>query len=90
MSEGRPAYHLPLAGALAGLAAGDLLLGLNPELLGALLAARLLLAAAAAGAVVASPLALLPRARCASRASAAWGAGLLAAYGVFVEFQRQA
>ena len=90
MSEGRPAYHLPLAGALVGLAAGDLLLGLNPELLGALPAARLLLVVAAAGVVVASPLALLPGARRASRAGAMWGAGLLAAYGVFVEFQRQA
>ncbi|MFI5120797.1 MAG: hypothetical protein ACHQM4_10300, partial [Thermoanaerobaculia bacterium] len=90
MSEGRPAYHLPLAGALAGLATGDLLLGLNPELLGAFSAARLLLVAAAAGAVVASPLLLLPRARRAQRAFAAWGAGVFAAYGAFVEFQRQA
>jgi len=90
MSEGRPAYHLPLAGALLGLAAGDLLLGLNPELLGAFSAARLLLVAAAAGAVVASPLALWPRARRASRAGAALAGGLLAAYGALVEFQRQA
>src|ERR1039457_6454055 len=90
MSEGRPAYHLPLAGALAGLAAGDLLLGLNPELQGALPAARLLLVAAVAGAIVASPLAFLSRAPRTPRAGAALGAGLLAAYGVFVEFQRQA
>jgi len=90
MSEGRPAYHLPLAGALLGLAAGDLLLGLNPELLGAFAAARLLLVAAAAGVLVASPLALLPRARRTSRTGAALGGGLLVACGVFVEFQRQA
>src|ERR1019366_5656876 len=90
MSEGRPAYHLPLAGALAGLAAGDLLLGLNPELQGARPAARLLLVAAVAGAIVGSPLAFLSRARRTPRAGAALGAGLLAAYGVFVEFQRQA
>ncbi len=83
-------YHLPLAGALAGLAAGDLLLGLNPDLLRALAAARLLLVAAASGAVLASPLALLPRARHASRSGAAWTAALLAAFGVFVEFQRRA
>ena len=91
MSEGRPAYHLPLGGALFGLAAGDLLLGLNPDLLRFLPAARLLSVAAAAGAFLAAPLALLPGARRgASRAGAAWGAALLAAFGVFVEFQRQA
>jgi hypothetical protein len=90
MSEGRPAYHIPLAGALVGLAAGDLLLGLNPELLGALSTARLLLVSAAAGVVFFSPLLLLSRARRASRAGAAWSAGLFAAYGVFVEFQREA
>src|SRR5512143_1088768 len=90
MSEGRPAYHIPLAGALVGLAAGDLLLGLNPELLGALSTARLLLVSAAAGVVFFSPLLLFSRARRASRAGAAWSAGLFAAYGVFVEFQREA
>jgi hypothetical protein len=90
MSEGRPAYHLPLAGALAGFATGDLLLGLNPERTNALAAARLLLVTATAGAVILSPLLLLPRARHPSRSGAAWSAGLLAAYGVFVEFQRQA
>ena len=90
-SEGRPAYHLPPAGVLAGLAAGDLLLGLNPELLRADLAARLLLVAGAAGAAVASLFALVLRGRRASRAGAALlGAGLLAAFGVFVEFQREA
>ena len=90
MSEGRPAYHLPLAGALAGLAAGDLLLGLNPELLRVLPAARLLFVTAMSGAVLVLPLTLLPRARQASRAGAAWSAVLLASYGVVVEFQRQA
>ena len=46
--------------------------------------------AAAAGGVAASPFALLPPARRASRAGAAWTAGLFAAYGVFVEFEREA
>ena len=90
MSEGRPAYHLPLGGALFGLAAGDLLLGLNPELLPFLRAARVLSVAAAAGSLLATPLFSLPRARRPSRASAAWSAALLAAFGAFVEFQRQA
>ncbi|MEO8585361.1 MAG: alkaline phosphatase family protein [Acidobacteriota bacterium] len=90
MSEGRPAYHLPLVGAVFGLASGDLLLGLNPELLRFLPAARVLLVAAASGAILASPLVLMSRARRPSRASAAWSAGLLAAFGVFVEFQRKA
>ena len=90
MSEGRPAYHLPLGGALFGLAAGDLLLGLNSELLRFLPAARLLLVAAASGALLTSPLALRTRRPRASRAGAAWGAALFAVFGVFVEFQRQA
>ena len=90
MSEGRPAYHLPLAGALAGLAAGDLLLGLNPELSDALSAARLLLVAASSGACLALPVLLLPRARRASRTGTAWSACALAVFGLFVEFQRQA
>ena len=90
MSEGRPAYHLPLGGALFGLAAGDLLLGLNPELLRFLPAARLLSAAAVSGALLASPFAFLARAHRPARADAAWGAVMLAAFGVFVEFERQA
>ena len=90
MSEGRPAYHLPLGGALFGLAAGDLLLGLNPDLLRLGTAARLLFVAAASGTLLASPFFLVSGARRRSRAGAAWIAALFAGFGVFVEFQRQA
>ena len=91
MSEGRPAYHLPLAGALVGLAAGDLLLGLNPELLRAPSGGAPPLVAAAAGAARSLCRSFSCRARGdASRAGAVWSAGLLAAFGAFVEFQREA
>ena len=90
MSEGRPSYHLPLSGALFGLAGADLLLGLNPDLLRFFPAARLLLVAAAVGAAASSLLFLVPRARRPSRAVAAGVAALLAGFGVFAEFQRQA
>jgi hypothetical protein len=90
MSEGRRAFHLPLAGAVAGVAVGDLLLGLNPRLFGPLPAARLVLVSAATFAAAASPLSFLRRARPPARGSAALGAVLLVAFGVFVEFQRRA
>jgi hypothetical protein len=51
----------PIVGACAGLAVGDLLLGLNPERLGFLSIVRLLGGCAAAGALVAAPFALLRR-----------------------------
>ncbi len=90
MSEGRAAYHLPLAGALFGLAAGDLLLGLNPGLLRFLSAVRLQLVGAVSGALLLATFAVFPGVRRPSRTAAALASALLALGGVFVEYQRQA
>jgi hypothetical protein len=89
MDERRRALPFVLAGALAGAAAADVLIGLNPDLLAPLAALRALAVLAALGAAVFSPLALL-RKRPATGAATALLGLLLALAAALVEVQREA
>jgi hypothetical protein len=78
-----------LFGVIAGVAAGDLVLGLNPQLFAPLAAGRLLLVFALAGGLLATPLLLAPgRASRASSLRQSLLALLCVSYGLFVEGQR--
>ena len=88
MDERRRALPFVLAGALAGVAAADVLIGLNPDLLAPLPSLRALAVLGAAGAALASPLALL-RKRPATRASTLLLALLLGLASAAVEVQRR-
>jgi hypothetical protein len=89
MSESPRNDHLFLVGAAAGLAAGDLFLGLNPALLEPWHAVRLLGGCGMAGLLLAAPVALA-RPRTGGGRLVWWARGGVAAgYGLFVESQRQ-
>ena len=89
MDERRRAYPFVLAGALAGVAAADVLVGLNPDLLAPLPVLRAVAVLGALGAALCAPLAVLRRRR-ATRGSTALLAILLALASGFVEVQRRA
>ncbi|HTS03481.1 MAG TPA: alkaline phosphatase family protein, partial [Thermoanaerobaculia bacterium] len=88
MDERRRALPFVLAGALAGAAAADLLIGLNPDLLAPLAALRALTVLSAFGAVLGAPLAWLSR-RPATRGATLILAVLLGLGAAFVETQRR-
>lgn len=89
MDERRRALPFVLAGALAGAAAADVLIGLNPDLLAAGAALRALAVLGTFGAVLGAPFAWLLR-RPATRASTVLLALLLALAAAGVEAQRRA
>src|SRR5512141_2136855 len=89
MDERRRALPFVLAGALAGVAAADVLIGLNPDLLAPAPVARALAVLGAFGAALASPLAWLMR-RPATRASTLLLALLLGLAAAAGEVQRRA
>jgi len=89
MDERRRALPFVLAGALAGAAAADVLLGLNPDLLAPASALRSLAVLGAIGAALGAPLAGL-RKRPATRASTLLLALLLGLAAAGVEVQRRA
>ncbi|HEY3348261.1 MAG TPA: alkaline phosphatase family protein [Thermoanaerobaculia bacterium] len=89
MDERRRALPFVLAGALAGVAAADVLIGLNPDLLAPASALRVLAVLGAIGAALAAPLAWL-RKRPATRASTLLLALLLGLAAAGVEVQRRA
>ena len=91
MSERAGRFHPLLAGAIGGLAFGDLLLGLNLQALGTIAALRLLLCGTLAGAAMGIPLAFVrPRRDRPTRAAWVLLALLAAAFALFVESQRVA
>ena len=89
MSERPRRFHPLVVGASAGLAIGDLLVGLNPDALGLLASARLLAGGAALGALVSSPLALVPPRRPAARIGFLVLAAAAALLALFVESERE-
>ncbi len=89
MDERRRALPFVLAGALAGAAAADVLIGLNPDLLAPLAVLRALAVLVALGAAVFSPLALL-RKRPATGAATSLLGLFLALAAALVEVQREA
>jgi hypothetical protein len=89
MDERRRALPFVLAGALAGVAAADVLIGLNPDLLAPAPALRALAVLGALGAAFFAPLALL-RKRPATRASTLLLSLLLGLAAAGVEVQRRA
>src|SRR5512135_1884758 len=88
MDERRRALPFVLAGALAGVSAADVLIGLNPDLLAPLPALRALAVLGTLGAALGAPLAALRR-RPATRTSTVLLALLLALAAAFVEIQRR-
>jgi hypothetical protein len=92
MSERTRRIHPLLTGAASGLALGDVLVGLNPDALALLPAARLLLGAATLGAIAALLLALLVRVvlgRGASGLNLVMLSVLAALLAAFAELQRE-
>jgi hypothetical protein len=89
MSDTPRHLHTFLIGAAAGLAAGDLLLGLNPALLEPLGAARLLGGLGALGLLAAGLAAIRKSARPPGRAGWIVSGAAAAAFGVLVESQRE-
>ena len=89
MSERARTFHPLLAGAVCGAAWADLLIGLNPPLLGYKPTVRMLVYCALLGAAAAVPLAFLRR-RAAGPSRSGWAllAVLLALTSAFVAYQR--